>query len=85
YDQSLCLINLRVVTVSISNVKEDSGIYWCGDHVITEVHLNVNGHKINIQFFPPSSLFYSKNYVFFFFFFLHLDTEELCLLNIKNK
>uniref|UniRef100_A0A8C2Q082 Immunoglobulin V-set domain-containing protein n=1 Tax=Cyprinus carpio TaxID=7962 RepID=A0A8C2Q082_CYPCA len=31
----------RVVTVSISNVKEDSGIYWCGAHVITKVHLNV--------------------------------------------
>uniref|UniRef100_A0A8C1XS37 Ig-like domain-containing protein n=1 Tax=Cyprinus carpio TaxID=7962 RepID=A0A8C1XS37_CYPCA len=31
-----------VFTVNITDLREeDSGIYWCGDHVITEVHLNI--------------------------------------------
>uniref|UniRef100_A0A8C0YG77 Ig-like domain-containing protein n=1 Tax=Cyprinus carpio carpio TaxID=630221 RepID=A0A8C0YG77_CYPCA len=31
-----------VFTVNITDLREeDSGIYWCGAHVITEVHLNI--------------------------------------------
>ncbi|XP_026111128.1 polymeric immunoglobulin receptor-like [Carassius auratus] len=35
-----------VFTVNITDLREeDSGIYWCGDHVITKVHLNVSKDK----------------------------------------
>uniref|UniRef100_A0A671NPG2 Immunoglobulin V-set domain-containing protein n=1 Tax=Sinocyclocheilus anshuiensis TaxID=1608454 RepID=A0A671NPG2_9TELE len=36
----------RVFTVNITDLREeDSGIYWCGAHVITKVHLNVSKDK----------------------------------------
>ncbi|CAM4451279.1 unnamed protein product [Leuciscus chuanchicus] len=35
-----------VFTVNITDLREeDSGIYWCGSHIITKVHLNVNNDK----------------------------------------
>ncbi len=35
-----------VFTVNITDLREeDSGIYWCGAHVITKVHLNVRKDK----------------------------------------
>ncbi|XP_016315769.1 polymeric immunoglobulin receptor-like, partial [Sinocyclocheilus anshuiensis] len=35
-----------VFTVNITDLREeDSGIYWCGAHVITKVHLNVSKDK----------------------------------------
>ncbi|XP_057187822.1 polymeric immunoglobulin receptor-like [Triplophysa rosa] len=43
-----------VFTVNISHLREEhSGIYWCGSHIITKVHLNVTraveGSASNIQ------------------------------------
>uniref|UniRef100_A0A673M8R6 Immunoglobulin V-set domain-containing protein n=1 Tax=Sinocyclocheilus rhinocerous TaxID=307959 RepID=A0A673M8R6_9TELE len=36
------LSSTGVFTVNITDLREeDSGIYWCGAHVITKVHLNV--------------------------------------------
>ncbi|XP_042571991.1 polymeric immunoglobulin receptor-like [Cyprinus carpio] len=35
-----------VFTVNITDLREeDSGIYWCGAHAITEVHLNISKDK----------------------------------------
>uniref|UniRef100_A0A8C1LEM2 Ig-like domain-containing protein n=1 Tax=Cyprinus carpio TaxID=7962 RepID=A0A8C1LEM2_CYPCA len=35
-----------VFTVNITDLREeDSGIYWCGAHIITKVHLNVSKDK----------------------------------------
>ncbi|XDV16535.1 hypothetical protein PO909_016206, partial [Leuciscus waleckii] len=35
-----------VFTVNITDLREeDSGIYWCGSHIITKVHLNINNDK----------------------------------------
>jgi len=35
-----------VFTVNITDLREeDSGIYWCGAHIITKVHLTVNKDK----------------------------------------
>uniref|UniRef100_A0A8C2JKQ3 Immunoglobulin V-set domain-containing protein n=1 Tax=Cyprinus carpio TaxID=7962 RepID=A0A8C2JKQ3_CYPCA len=39
-----------VFTVNITDLREeDSGIYWCGAHIITKVHLNVSKDKDRLQ------------------------------------
>ncbi|XP_073722550.1 polymeric immunoglobulin receptor [Misgurnus anguillicaudatus] len=51
----------RVFTVNISHLREeDSGIYWCGSHIITKVKLNVTRDLFNIIMISVCVLLLSK-------------------------
>ncbi|XP_073670630.1 polymeric immunoglobulin receptor-like [Paramisgurnus dabryanus] len=50
-----------VFTVNISHLREeDSGIYWCGSHIITKVKLNVTRDLLNIITISVCVLLLSK-------------------------